>query len=112
VKKIIGILVALGLVLSLVVMATPVAAKVSGVTANVANSDCACSVGTYTITFNITASLTQGVHCVCVKFPAGTTVPATYKDGDITIETEDVFGSEVTVSGTEVLPSAGRLYNG
>jgi len=105
VKKIIGILVALGLVLSLTVMATPVAAKVEGVTAKVFSTNCACSTGCYNITFNISASLTEGVGCVCIKFPAGTSVPATgtaWKDGDIKIAGVDVFGSEVTVTGTEV----------
>ena len=115
-KKIIGILVALGLVLSLTVMAAPVAAKVTTPNVKVYTTDCACSVGCYNITFNITASLTEGVHCICVKFPAGTTVPATgsdWKNGDIMIYTGkpavlSVFGSEVTVSGTEVcfLPPA------
>ena len=107
-KKIIGILLALSLVLSLAVMAAPVAAKVSAVAVTVTDTNCACSVGTYTISFNITASLTQGVHCVCITFPAGTTVPTTYKDGDITIEGDSVFGSEVTVDGNTVcfLPPA------
>ena len=115
-KKIIGILVALGLVLSLTVMAMPVAAKVTQPQVVVYDTDCACSIGTYNITFNITASLTEGVHCICVKFPAGTTVPSTgsaWKDGDIMIYTGkpatlSVFGSEVTVSGTTVcfLPPA------
>ena len=101
-KKIIGILLALSLVLSLTVMATPVAAKVSGVIATVTDTDCACSYGTYNVTFNISASLTEGVHCVCIVFPAGTTVPDTYKDGDITIKGDKVFGSEVTVDGNTV----------
>ena len=115
-KKIISILIALGLVLSLTVMATPVAAKVSTPQVVVYVTDCACSTGTYNITFNITASLTEGVHCICVKFPAGTTVPATgsaWKNGDIMIYTGlpatlSVFGVEVTVDGTEVcfLPPA------
>jgi len=101
VKKIIGILVALGLILSLTVMATPVAAKVTQPQVTLTNP-CACSVSGYNITFNTTASLTEGVHCVCVKFPAGTTVPTTFKDGDILIEGDPVFGSEVTVNGNTV----------
>ena len=100
-KKIFGILLALSLVLSLAMIATPVAAKVTVVNVTVV-PDCACTIAQYTITFNTSASLTEGVHCVCVKFPAGTGVPTTYKDGDITINTDPVFGSEVTVSGTEV----------
>jgi hypothetical protein len=107
VKKIIGILVALGLVLSLTVMAMPVAAKVTQPQVSL-EENCACTISGYNITFNITASLTEGVHCVCVKFPAGTTVPTEFETGDIKIEGADVFGSEVTVSGTTVcfLPPA------
>ena len=114
-KKIISILLALGLVLSFSVMATPAAAKVSAVTV-VTDPDCACVVAAYNITFTHEASLTEGVHCVCIKFPAGTTVPTTFEDGDILIDGKSVFGSEVTVSGTEVCflppedyPSGGTL---
>jgi hypothetical protein len=101
VRKIISILVALGLVLGLSAIATPVAANVTtpGV---VLSDDCACHRSSYNITFNITASLTEGAGCVCIKFPEGTDVPATFADGDIVINGEDVFGVEVTVSGTEV----------
>ena len=109
-KKIISILIALGLVLSLTVMATPVAAKVTQPQVVVYDTNCACSIGTYNITFNITASLTEGVHCICVAFPAGTTVPDTYKDGEITIKGDSVFGSEVTVDGTTVCFLPPRHY--
>jgi len=107
VKKIIGILVALGLVLSLTVMATPVAADVTEPEV-VVDPNCACAVAAYNITFNITASLTEGVTCVCIEFPEGTTVPATFQDGDIRIKGVDVFGDEVTVDGNVVcfLPPA------
>ena len=100
-KKIIGILVALGLVLSMTVMATPVAADVTEPQVSVV-LPCAGANAVYTITFNITASLTEGVHEICIKFPADTTVPTTYEDGDITVEGIDVFGDEVTVSGRTV----------
>jgi hypothetical protein len=101
VRKIISILVALGLVLGLSVMATPVSADVTQPQVTL-GSYCACADSSYTITFNISASLTEGVHEVCIEFPAGTTVPTSFADGDITIEGIDVFGSEVTVSGTTV----------
>jgi len=112
VKKIFGILVALSLVLSLFVMVTPVAAKVANVQVTV-DGNCAGQIGAYNITFNTSASLTEGVHCVCIKFPAGTVIPPTgafpagaWANGDITIsdgtDTYQVFGAEVTVSGTEV----------
>jgi hypothetical protein len=111
VRKIISILVALGLVLALAAVATPVAAKVTGptdATPDVSfNPDCACEDAAYNITFNISASLTEGVHCVCIKFPAGTTVPTSYKTGDIimhgsSVGPHAVFAEEITVSGTEV----------
>ena len=100
-KKIISILVALGLVLSLSVMATPVSADVTEATVAVVQP-CAGATATYTITFNITADLHSGTHSITIAFPAGTTVPATFADGDITVEGVDVFGSEVTVVGTTV----------
>ncbi len=100
-RKIISILVALGLVLSLSAIATPVAADVTEPTV-VLSDYCACHDSSYNITFNITASLTQGVGCVCIKFPADTTVPATYETGDIVINGEDVHAEEITVIGREV----------
>lgn len=100
-KKIISILVALGLVLSLSVMATPVAADVTAATVVVVDP-CAGSTATYNITFNTTASLTEGVHSVTIAFPADTSIPSPVPDGAITINGNSVFGSEVTVSGTTV----------
>jgi hypothetical protein len=101
VKKIISILLALGVVLSLTVIATPVAADVTEPEVVVGNP-CACETSAYNITFNISASLTEGVGCVCVEFPEGTTVPATFQTGDIVINSEDVFAEEITVDGTTV----------
>jgi len=101
VKKIISILVALGLVLSLSVMATPVAADVTEPLVDV-DPPCAGSAATYNITFNITADLHSGTHSITIAFPADTTVPASFADGDITVEGVDVFGSEVTVDGRKV----------
>jgi hypothetical protein len=101
VRKIISILIALGLVLGFSVMATPVAAAVSGVSVSVA-PNCACAAAAYNITFNISASLTQGVHSVCIEFPAGTTVPTSFATGKIIIAGMSVFGTEVTVTGQKV----------
>jgi hypothetical protein len=108
VRKIISILITLGLVLALTAVATPAAGKVSGVTVAF-DPDCACVTAAYNVTFTTTASLTEGVHCVCVKFPDGTTVPATgvfpagaWKTGDILIDGMAVFAEEITVTGTEV----------
>jgi hypothetical protein len=104
VRKIITFLVALGLVLALSVIATPAMATVSQPVV-VLTGNCACMLGTYDITFNTTTSLTEGVHCVCIEFPAGTTIPATgtaWSNGDITINSIPVFAAEVTVTGTKV----------
>jgi hypothetical protein len=101
VRKIISILVALGLVLGLSAIATPVAADVTEPEVDVLNP-CACETSAYNITFNITASLTEGVGCVCIKFPDGTTVPTEYEFGDIVINGESVHPEEITVTGTEV----------
>ena len=100
-RKILSILIALGLVLGLSVMATPVSANVT-TPAVTLSSYCAGATANYTIVFNTTASLTEGVHSVCIEFPAGTTVPATFATGAITIVTQPVFGTEVTVTGQKV----------
>jgi hypothetical protein len=57
----------------------------------------------YTITFDIHTSLTSGVHSITIWFPEGTTVPQTgWQTGDITVNSHDVFTTEVTVVGTKV----------
>jgi len=101
VRKIISILLTLGVVLGLMVSAAPVAADVTQPQV-VVDPNCACVNAAYNITFNVSASLTEGVHEVCIEFPAGTTVPTSYKTGDILIDGMAVFGSEVTVTGTKV----------
>jgi hypothetical protein len=72
VKKIIGILVALGLVLSMTVMATPVSANVTKADVVITNTDCATDWGTYNITFNVTADLLDGGTTITIVFPADT----------------------------------------
>jgi hypothetical protein len=106
-KKIISILVALGLVLGLSGMATPASANITMATV-VVNPPCAGEKAAYNITFNITASLTAGVHSITIKFPTGTVIPTPVPDDAIFINaagvtlSPSVFGSEVTVSGTTV----------
>ena len=106
VRKTLSIVLALAMVLAMSAIATPVAAKVVNVKVDV-DPNCAGQIGVYNISFNTSASLTEGVHCVCIKFPAGTVVPASgfpvpWFNGDIMINGDPVFGSEVTVTGTEV----------
>ena len=113
-RKILSIILALGLVLALSAIATPVAARITSVAVALdTGTDCAGQIGVYNISFTTSASLTEGLHSVCIKFPAGTVVPATgspvpWFTGDIVIGGPghlagvNVFGSEVTVTGTQV----------
>jgi len=71
VKKIISILVALGVVLGLTVMATPVmAAPVTNLNVTL-TVNVACNVSCYNITFNCTNGISAG-QWIRVEFPAGT----------------------------------------
>ncbi|MFO7772461.1 MAG: hypothetical protein R6V59_00700 [Dehalococcoidia bacterium] len=57
----------------------------------------------YTITFDIHAGLTSGIHSITIWFPEGTSVPQTdWQTGDIAVNGYDVFGVDVTVVGTKV----------
>jgi hypothetical protein len=65
--------------------------------------NCEGMMAEYTITFDIHASLSSGVHSVTILFPEDTTVPQTgWQTGDITVNGHDVFGVDVTVVGTKV----------
>jgi hypothetical protein len=108
VKKILSILLTLGMVLGLVVIAAPVSADVTGpggvgtpdVTFPAPLCNCAGLVGCYQIEFDISASVEEGVHEICIEFPDDTVVPATFAPGDITIEGVNVIPSEITVTDT------------
>ena len=75
-----------------------------GVTGNVTVvPNCEGMTAEYTITFDIHASLSSGVHSITILFPEGTTVPqAGWQTGQITVNGHDVFGVDVTVVGTKV----------
>jgi len=75
-----------------------------GITGNVTVvPNCEGMTAEYTITFDIHASLSSGVHSIAILFPEGTTVPQTgWQTGDITINGHDVFGVDVTVVATKV----------
>jgi len=69
VKKILSILVALGLVLGLVVMAAPASADVSTPQVTIpAGDNCACKKGDYTITFDVTGDLAEGGGSITIDF--------------------------------------------
>jgi len=103
--KIFSVLFALVLVLSLsMVMAAPASANVSKPTVAV-DSPLASVVAEYTIGFDINTSLGTG-GTITVVFPAGTTVPATYVAGDITVQGANVSASGSSQTVTIVLANA------
>ncbi len=75
-----------------------------GITGNITVvPNCEGMTAVYTITFDIHASLSSGVHSITIWFPDGTTVPQTgWQTGDITVNAHDVFGVDVTAVGTKV----------
>jgi hypothetical protein len=111
VRKIFSIVITLGLVLGLSLIAMPAAAWdcVVGVPVAdvVVDPDCACEEAAYNISFNTSASLTEGVHSVCIEFPAGTTIPDEFGEDTVFISVDGnphvaVFPDEITVTGTTV----------
>lgn len=101
-KKISGILLVLALVLSLgLVIKAPVEAAVSQPDVTV-NPVLAASVAEYTVVFDITSSLTAGVHSIAVDFPVDTTVAANYTTGAITVNGNNVSSGDITVAGQKV----------
>jgi hypothetical protein len=75
-----------------------------GITGNVTVvPNCEAMTAEYTITFDIHAGLSSGVHSITIWFPEGTTVPGTgWQTGDITVNGHDVLGVDVTAVGTKV----------
>jgi hypothetical protein len=75
-----------------------------GITGNVTVvPNCEGMTAEYTITFDIHASLSSGVHSITIWFPEGTTVRQTgWQTGDITVNGHDVFGVDVAVVGIKV----------
>ncbi|MDH4268917.1 MAG: right-handed parallel beta-helix repeat-containing protein [Dehalococcoidia bacterium] len=102
--KIVSILLALALVLSVGLVTTmPVQAAVSQSQVTVSPVRTG-QVAQYTIVFGITASLTAGVDSITVDFPTDTTVPGTgnYTTGDITINANNVSSGDITVAGQKL----------
>jgi hypothetical protein len=57
----------------------------------------------YTLTFDIHAGLSSGVHSITIWFPEGTIVPQTgWQTGNITVNGNNVFGVDVTAANTKV----------
>ena len=110
-RKIFSIVITLGLVLGLSLIAMPAAAWECEAAIPVADvvvvPDCACTEAAYNISFNTTASLTEGLNIVCIQFPAGTTVPTEFDEETVFIGNTGnphvaVFPEEITVTGTKV----------
>ena len=110
-RKIFSILVVLGLVLSMVVMSTPVAAKVTaGSPPVLVNPTCENVLATYTLNFTITGSLDPGSNYIFVEFPAGTVVPTTGWTTAGRIQVSVNGGAFVNVLVGEIFP-AGQIVS-
>jgi len=112
VRKIISILVALGLVLAVSTMAVPVGAQPCATVA--LSTACAGASATYTITFNAPVSLTPGNDRLSFDFDAGTTF-GTFVAGDITVNAVNVDLTTVVKSGSHidfVVPGPGLIVAG
>ena len=108
-KKILSIILALGLVLGVSLAALPVGAQFGSgsadwtlVTVGVA-PDCELTRATYTIGFTTNMPLDMSFH-VFVEFPAGTGIPATgaWRANNILINTIPVNPAEITTEGNVV----------
>jgi len=112
VRKIISIVLALGMILALSTMAVPVGAQPCATVAVV--PACAGASATYTITFNAPVSLTPGNDRLSFDFGAGTTF-GTFVAGDITVNAVNVDLTTVVKSGSHidfVVPGAALIVAG
>jgi hypothetical protein len=102
VRKIISILVALGLVLAFSVVAMPTTGAACGATVTL-SSPCAGATGvTYTITFTSPVTLLEVNDMISVEFAAGTTFGFT-ADADIDVDGFDVDDiDDVDITGTRI----------
>ncbi len=108
-KKILSILLALGLVVGMVVGAMPAAAQPPAWGGTdwtevwvTVDPDCELVMATYNITFDAPATLTQGVHSITVQFPEDTGFPPVWRLGHISVNDDDVFPSEITQTGNNI----------
>ena len=99
-RKIISILVALGLVLAFSAVAMPTAAQTPCATVTLDNY-CAGESAEYTIVFNAPATLQPANDLLSFDFGAGTTF-GTFLAGDITVNGNNVDVTKVVKSGTHL----------
>ena len=115
-RKIISILVALGLVLSFSTLAAPTAgaACTASVTLNPATA-CAGALTTYTVNLTLPVTLAPG-DLLSFEFGGATTF-GTFADGDVTVDGHGVLAADVDASGApslnvEIPAAAGMLFAG
>ena len=109
-RKIISILVAVGLVMGSLVAAAPASAQPLTdwtLLAVTITPGCEGVRAIYSFNFTPTADLHSGTHSITIKFPEGTGYPVMWLDGMITVEefggpVVPVFGSEVVRDGDEI----------
>ncbi len=112
-RKILSIVLALGMILALSTMAVPTAAAAPCALVTVAPA-CAGASATYTIVYNTSVSLTPGNDRLSFDFGAGTTF-GTFVAGDIKVNTVNVDLTTVVKSGTHLefaVPGAGLIVAG
>jgi hypothetical protein len=105
VRKIISILVAMGLMLSMAVVAAPATAQTCTATVDL-NDDCAGHVTFYTVNFTSPVTLLAGNDLLSFDFGAGTTF-GTFADGDITVSPDgagpfNVLAATIVIDGTHL----------
>jgi len=99
-KKVFSIMVALALMLSLSIVATPVLADVTAATVTVVPA-IVDTVANYSITFNITATLGIG-QTVSIEFPTNTVVPSTYAGGAVEVQETGIAPGDISASNRVV----------
>jgi hypothetical protein len=116
VRKIISILVTVGLVMAFSVVAMPAAGQTcvgATVALNPATA-CECATTTYTITFDSPVTLLPGNDMISVEFGAGTTF-SFLSEADIDVDGDDVDDlDDVIITGTKIeflVPGAHAIIN-
>jgi len=99
-KKIFSIVLALVLALSLSLATATSVVAIDDVSVGV-SPDTVGTEAQYVINFTITRTLAGG-DLISIEFPADTTVPDTYKTGDVTVESWNISFNDISVAGQVV----------
>ena len=100
-KKILSIILALGLVLSMSLAAMPAAAQTTPCGTIAPFEVCAGDTETYTITFTLTKTLFEGNDSVVIEFPEGFSF-GTFVDGEVFIGGDPVLKADLTIAGSTI----------